>query len=373
MAWNGLTVEEELRTAGFRKRQFRQWSLSIRSTLLGLLCFFAFTSLLIAAPRELRFRPDGTFKILAISDLHYTPNPDQYGLELTEKLITLEKPDLVIVTGDNISGDSCFTEDDVKKAVGNVAAVMEKMGVPWAVTLGNHDQEHFARTHIGREQIFDFYEHFQHNVNKGWVHGIHGAGNKDLLIWNSDGSKPVFSLWLIDSGASVPDREIRYDWIHADQVNWYAQTSKALESEYGHKIPGLMFFHIPLPEFHEMILTKKVIGERHEPESPSHINGGMFAAVLERGDVKGIFCGHDHVNNYVGKFYGVILGQNGVVGYHGYPHTPPEDRSNDHARGGRVILLNESNPNTFKTWMRFRDGSTNWEYWSDAYERDQLK
>jgi len=328
---------------------------------------------LAAQTKELHFRSDGNFKILAISDLHYTPQPDRNGIELTEKLIAIEKPDLVIATGDNISGDSCSTPEDVSKAVANVAAAMEKMGVPWAITLGNHDQEHFTRTHISREQIFDFYEKYPHNVNGGWTRGIHGAGNKNILIWSSNSSKPVSDIWLVDSGESVPDREIRYDWIHTDQVNWYSQTSKHLEAEYGHKIPGLMFFHIPLLEFHEMILSKKILGERHEPESPSNINGGMFAAVLERGDVKGIFCGHDHVNNYVGKFHGVTLGQNGVVGFHGYPHTPPEDRSNDHARGGRVILLKESDPENFKTWMRYRDGTTNWEYSSEAYERDQIK
>jgi 3',5'-cyclic AMP phosphodiesterase CpdA len=355
------------------KDLFRGLPLHTKRTLLYFVLAFVAIPALLAAPPELKFRADGTFKILAISDLHYIPEPDRYGIELTEKLILTEEPDLVIVTGDNISGDNCFTPDDVKKAVGNVAAAMEKMNVPWAVTLGNHDQEHTARTHITRDQIFEYYESYTHNLNGGWVRNIHGAGNKNILIWNADGSKPVFNIWLVDSGEGAKDPENRYDWIHADQVNWYYQTSKDLESRYGQKIPSLMFFHIPLPEFHEMILTKKILGERHEPESPSNMNGGMFAAVVDRGDVKGIFCGHDHVNNYVGKFHGVTLGQVGVAGYHAYPHTPPGDVSNDHARGGRVFLIKDSEPGSFRTWMRFRDGSTNWEYGSDAYERDQIK
>jgi 3',5'-cyclic AMP phosphodiesterase CpdA len=345
----------------------------MKRVFIAALCFMYFLPSLAAQTKELHFRSDGNFKILAISDLHYTPQPDRYGIELTEKLIAIEKPDLVIATGDNISGDNCSTPEDVSKAVANVAAAMEKMGVPWAITLGNHDQEHVARTHISREQIFDFYEKYPHNVNGGWARGIHGAGNKNILLWSSDRSKPVSNIWLLDSGGSVPDPTIRYDWIHADQIAWYEQTSAAIESKYGHKIPSLMFFHIPLPEFHEMILTHKVIGERHEPESPSNINGGLFAAVMERGDVKGIFCGHDHVNTYLGMFHGVMLGQNGVVGYHGYPHTPPDDPTNDHARGGRVILLNEDSPEALKTWMRFRDGSKNWESVSDAWERDEIK
>jgi len=323
--------------------------------------------------RQLRARPDGSFKILSISDLHYTPVPDPYGLALTEKLISIEKPDLVIATGDNISGDSCSTEADVKAAISHVAAVMEKMQVPWAITLGNHDQEHFERTHISREQVFRYYEIYRYNMNGGWVRSIHGAGNKHMLIWDAAAEKPVFAVWLIDSGPKSPDPQIRYDWIHSDQVNWYCETSKHLEHFYGQKIPGLMYFHIPLLEFQQMILTRKVIGERHEPESPSQINGGMFSAVFERGDVQGIFCGHDHVNNYLGRFHGVTLGYNGVVGFHGYPHTPPDDPTNGRARGARVFTISATAPGQFKTWMRFRDGSTNWEHLSDAYERDQLK
>lgn len=327
----------------------------------------------VPEPRRLKFRPDGTFKILAISDLHYIPQPDPNGLALTEKLIGLEKPDLVVVDGDNISGDRCATPQDVKAAVANVAQVMERMQTPWAVVLGNHDQEHFARTGVARDQVFQFYESYPFNMNAGWARDISGAGNKNLLIWAADGTRPAADVWLLDSGEKAKDPQFRYEWIHADQVAWYWQTSKALEARYGAKVPGLMFFHIPLPEFHEMILTRKVLGERHEPESPSTVNSGLFGAILDRGDVMGVFCGHDHVNNYVGKYAGVMLGQVGVTGYYGYPHTPPEDPTNDHARGGRVMLLNESEPGRFKTWMRFRDGSVNWEHWSDAYEKAEIK
>ncbi len=327
-----------------------------------------------AAAPELKCQTDGTFKILMISDQHYTAEPDTYGIELTEKLIAIEKPGLVVAVGDCHTGKSSSTVADVEKAIANVAAAMEKMQVPWAITFGNHDQEHFPKTHFGKEQVMKLYESYPHNVNAGWVRGIHGAGNKNILIWNAATSQPVFNLWLIDSGDQTRDREDRYDWIHTDQVHWYYETSKQLESKYGGKIPGLMLFHIPLPEFHDMIESKKIIGERHEPEAPSRINGGLFAAVLDRGDVKGIFCGHDHMNNYVGLWRGVALGFDGVVGHRGaYPKTPPDNASNSRTRGGRVFLITESDPWNFKTWMRFKDGSTNWEYQAGVPIHEQLQ
>jgi hypothetical protein len=321
----------------------------------------------------LRIGRNGRFKILALSDFHYVPEPDRHGLALAEKLVAAEKPDLVIVDGDNISGGDCKTAAEVSRAVANVAMAMENAKVPWAAVLGNHDQEYAEQIGISRGQLFDIYESHPHNLNRGWMRGLHGAGNMNLLIWDASRTRPLFCLWLLDSGGSVTDRDIRYDWIHSDQVAWYMQTSKALESRFGSKIPGLMFFHIPLPEFREMILTRKVLGERHEPESPSSVNGGLFAAVLERGDVMGIFCGHDHVNNYVGLYRGIALGYVGVAGYRGYPHTPPEDVTNDRARGGRVLLLDQTQSGKFKTWMHFRDGTTNWEHWSDAYETAEIK
>ncbi len=326
-----------------------------------------------AAGRELKCRADGTFKILMISDQHYVPEPERRGIELTEKLIALENADLVVAVGDCISGKDCPTAADLERATANVAAAMEKARVPWAITLGNHDPEHSPKTGLGKPQLMSYYERYPHNLNAGWAREIHGAGNKSILIWNAAGSEPVFNVWLIDSGDHPPNNPKEYDWIHTDQILWYYQTSKDLERRYGRKIPSLMFFHIPLLEFAEMANSKKVIGQRQEPEATPKVNSGMFAAVMERGDVKGIFCGHDHVNNYVGQWRGVLLGYDGIVGFRGYPHTPPDDISNERARGGRAFLINERDPWTFKTWMRFKDGSTNWELASESYMRDHLK
>lgn len=318
--------------------------------------------------KTFRFHDDGAFKILSVSDFHYIPRPDPYGIALTEYLISTENPDLVIVNGDTITGYGCKTAQDMWTAADNVAAAMEKMKVRWAVTLGNHDLENEAGNHVTRRQLISHYEKYPYNVNGGWNRDIHGAGNKHMLVWSADGSNPLFSVWILDSGGGNPT--YRYDWIHADQVSWYHQTSLDLESRYGGKVPGLMFFHIPLQEFREMLVGSKTIGERHEPECPSDINGGMFGALVDRGDVRGVFCGHDHVNNYLGRHRGIVLGYDGVAGFFTYPHIAPDDVASGRARGGRVFLISASDPGNFKTWMRFRDGSTNWESSSYAYDLD---
>jgi len=326
-----------------------------------------------ALDRPLQCSAAGTFKILVISDLHYTPVPDTHGIALTEQLIDAEKPGLVIVTGDCLAGKDCESPEAVRKAIANVAAAMENKKTPWAITFGNHDQEHFPKTGLNKDAVLQMYAAHPHNLNGGYARGLTGGGNKYILIRDAKGTRPVYCIWLLDSNEYITEgKNTYYDWIHADQIHWYYRTSIELEKQHGAKIPGLMFFHIPLREFNEMVNQAKIIGARHEPEAPSPINSGLFAAVLERGDVRGIYCGHDHTNNYVGRWKGVELGYVGSAGHRAYPRVSPDDPSNGKVRGGRVFLISEGPPARHKTWMRFKDGSVNWEFEYEAYSRYQL-
>lgn len=315
---------------------------------------------------KLHFRADGRFKILAITDLHFGPEVDPFAVALIEEMIAKEQPDLVIANGDNLMGGDSKTIAEVENSVGQVAQAMEKMAVPWAVTLGNHDREHFAHTGLSDEAFFALFERQPHNINRGWARGTTGVGNTNLLIWQADGSKPLANLWLLDSGRGVADKSLRYEWVKNEQIAWYMRRSAELEKQYG-KLPALMFFHIPVREFIDLAESKKIIGSRGEDEAPSAVNSGLFAAALERGDVMGMFCGHDHQNNYIGRQRGIALGFIGVTGVlNAYPHIPENDPANARLRGGRVFELSAGQPGRFKTWVRLRDGSVNWENWNDA-------
>ena len=70
---------------------------------------------------------------------------------------------------------------------------------------------------------------------------------------------------------------------------------------------------------HDRAVSKHhIVGERNEDECPGPVNSGLFSAMLERGDVKGVFCGHDHVNTYCGNYYGILLGYAGNAGFGTY-------------------------------------------------------
>lgn len=325
--------------------------------LLILTLFSALAQSTFAAKPVLKCRTDGTFKIVMFSDVQDDESLDPRATAVMENVLDTERPDFVVIGGDCISGGDCNSVEQVKQAISQVAYPMEKRAIPWAIVFGNHDQEHFPKTKLGKDEVIKIYANYPHNLNVRGDTKIHGAGNDDLLIKDSTGTKPIFCAWLIDSNEYAPKSVGGYDWIHADQVAWYYQTSKGLQNKYGHKIPGLMFFHIPLQEFQQMVKAGAYQGDSFDVIGASKIHSSLFAAVRERGDVKGIFCGHDHINNYVGEWQGVKLGYDSAVGYYSY-NLPDSDPRSKRTRGGRVFLIRQNDPWNWQTHMRFMDGTT---------------
>ncbi|WP_026876254.1 metallophosphoesterase family protein [Jiangella gansuensis] len=311
--------------------------------------------------RPLRFRADGTFKIVQFNDTQDDERIDRRTIELMEKVLDTEQPDLVIHNGDNITG-GCENAEEMKQAMNNVVQPMEQRGVPWAITYGNHDEDSTPDSGMDEEDMLAFYRSYRFNVNQPSPRGVTGSGNMNLLIRGARGQRPVFNLFLLDSGRYAPETIAgqdfagypTWDWLRMNQVHWYTETSELVEKRAGRKVPALMFIHIPLWEYrfmwfasvdsrtdadHERAVAKHgIVGERNEDECPGPFNSGMFSAILDRGDVKGVFCGHDHVNTYVGNYYGVMLGYSGNTGFGTYGLSGAE---RNRLRGARVFNVTE--------------------------------
>ncbi|MFP5113313.1 metallophosphoesterase family protein [Bacillaceae bacterium C204] len=322
----------------------------------------------------LQFKPDGKFKIVQFNDTQDDERIDRRTIQLMEKVLDTEKPDFVVLNGDNISG-GCATPLEMKQAINNVAQPMEKRGIKWAVTFGNHDEDSTPQSGLNEEDMLRIYMSYKYNMNQPGPKGVTGTGNMNLIIKNSSGNKAAFNLWLFDSGRYAPTtiagQDFKgypsWDWLRFNQVSWYYETSKRIEKQWGYKVPSLVFIHIPLWEHRYMwyasvdertdanhaLAVKKhnIVGERNEEECPGPVNSGLFSAMLERGDVKGVFCGHDHVNNYMGNYYGILLGYSSSTGFGAYG-LPGSERNR--LRGARVFNLDENTEGTLsETHMVF--------------------
>ncbi|MCL1789982.1 MAG: metallophosphoesterase [Peptococcaceae bacterium] len=317
---------------------------------------------------SLRFHQDGTFKIMMMSDFQDYVNSttkttvNAKSIALMNAALEAEKPDLVVMTGDMLGGN--MNADQLQEYIRQMVAPMEDHQTPWMITYGNHDEDATTALSAGWNKIqqLAYYRSFKYNVNRASMSGAqdfepngrntYAVGDMYQLIYNSDGTTPLYNVWAFDSNRyDVSGKGIGgYDWIRPDQISWYTKTSKMLEAKYG-KLNSLMFYHIPTPEWGTMWAGKDkygVIGERNEAECPANVNSGLFTAVLARGDVRGMFVGHDHVNDYVGNYFGVYLGYDANVGYQTYGLGGSQ---NDRMRGVRVFELNQSDLSKFDTRM----------------------
>ena len=288
----------------------------------------------------LKFDSNGTFKIVQFTDLHQGPNINKTP-NFMNKILEYENPNMVVLTGDNIDG-KCKTSNDVKKAISYISEPMETKGIPWAIVFGNHDDEHGMMT---KEEMMKFYMTFKYNISKIGYKTYDRIGNYKILIESSKDKTPAFNIYMLDSGKYAPPLMGGYDWIKCTQICWYKLTSLILKLRYRKSIPALMFFHIPLPEFNKAWSTGLIDGEKlEEVSSPKKNTCSIFNTIVKTGDVKGVFVGHDHLNNYCAILNGIRLGYAGHSGYGGYG-------SDDIPHSGRVFLISEPDPNNYKTWL----------------------
>lgn len=303
-----------------------------------------FSMSMVAQKQKLNFK-NGEFKIVQFTDTHINPGKEQ-NLEVydfIQTIIGIEKPDLVILTGDII------TDGNPWKGYERLSEIFEKAGIPWAVVYGNHDSEGEAN----RREIEKFVEKLPNCVNAD-VGLPEGSSNFALPVYGKD-SKVKALLYCLDSNAYSELKPLvsGYGWIGFSQIEWYRKTSTEYTNANGGKpFPALAFFHIPLQEYTEAVHNQKYppIGRVKEGEASPKVNSGFFVAMLEMGDVMGTFVGHDHYNDYIAYLNGIGLAYGRVTKFN---KPRPEWQS---LPGGRVIVLKEGE-RKFTTWIRDKDGN----------------
>lgn len=319
----------------------------------------------------LSFGRDGRFKIVQFNDTQDNHLTDRRTIEFMGKVLDLEKPDFALINGDVINGGPT-TNREVLQAINNVVLPMESRRIKWALTFGNHDEDSTeqAGTTIFEPQMVEFVRQYKHNLNPTDEDGLFGSSNGQLLIRSSRGNKPKFAIWLLDSGRYAMESPagqsteglMAYDWIRPEQLRWYNELSVDTEERYGRKVPGLMYFHIPTFEHHHMWFGQQftsdhaghakavkrhgIVGVKNEAVYTGLFNSGIYAAAVERGDVLGMYCGHDHINTYMGDYYGIELGYGPGTGFGTYGLNDGTEETHT-LRGARVFELDETTKSVY--------------------------
>jgi hypothetical protein len=157
-----------------------------------------------------------------------------------------------------------------------------------------------------------------------------------------------------------------YDYVHEDQIEWYRNTSLALEEAAGEKVYSLVFQHIIVPEIYDLMVEVEESEKQYtyngkhykyefidgvtkscenfgEHPCPPNTNHGQVDAMLERGDVLGIVTGHDHTNSFVVNYNGIDFIQTPGITFQAYGAKE--------ARGYRIIDIDEADTSTYTTYV----------------------
>lgn len=318
------------------------------------------------AEKVLQFNEDGKFTILNISDIQDGYPMNSLAKDYIEKTVDMVKPDLIVLTGDNISGYDVHEKADAELAIREFMDIFESRGVYVAAVFGNHDDE---ETELTKEEQLAVYQSYDCYVGEKGFCVKDRVGTYNLPIMKSDGSGMGFNLWLTDSGTYNTENEYGgYACVYKEQIEWYKETAEKLKEENGGKVvPSINFQHIIVPEIYDALKEIKFLrlgcvirqknplndkaryyvlpdgakGQLREYPCPPYYNNGQFDAMLEMGDVIATVSGHDHENSFEIDYKGIKIINTPTIGFNAY---------NDINVGSRVIVIDENDPENFETY-----------------------
>lgn len=289
-----------------------------------------------------RIRKDGKFKIMQAADLHLATglgkcrnalpegqhcDADPRTLEFIERLIADERPDFVILTGDQVNGD---TSPDAQSAIFKYSEMFARHKIPYAGIFGNHDDE----GNLNRAESMAIMDGLPYSLSTSGPEDVEGVGNYYVeILGRGATSHSALTLYMLDTHSYSPDENHYhgYDWLKQSQIDWFKSTSQSLKrkhKEYTHIHMDIAFIHIPLPEYRNPD-NLAWVGNWTEPPTAPAYNSNFKDALIEE-NVLLVSCGHDHVNDYClpaqGKdkkpalwmCYGGGAGFGGYGGYYGY-------------------------------------------------------
>ena len=334
------------------------------SVLLSLVMVFTFAVIGGAAEEEkvLKFNDDGTFKIMQINDTQDVgEGVNKKMVEFIEAALDAEQPDLVVFVGDQLADFYPFaTEEDMKLSINNIIAPLEERGIPFLMTLGNHDHDN----------IEEFTEEEQYATYTSYANCYAVNNGPDGFTYNvpvltSDGEDIAMNIFMMNTHNKAESGG--YAGVNAAQNEWFEAKSAELAADNGGEaVPSMLFQHIPPKEIYSLFVECEsnedgaIFSRRDntwykldETKAQGHLGEapcsedfdnitGQYESWLRTDNIIGAFFAHDHVNTFVGtNDDGITMGYNGGTGFRAY--------GLGYDRSVRIFEFNENDVENYDT------------------------
>ncbi len=260
------------------------------------------------------------FKILQLADLHLGIETDlAKQLEIVENTIKAEKPDLIVLTGDNFmyasKGVVRSLASTLNLACSELTEERDGRLTKFTMTFGNHDNQGDYSRYFVNEVISSYAAEDGNEISEKKFAAFVDYEDDNLfgltnfyidLVDGREKSREVvdvkYRIHIIDSNTyHFNGINYGYDVIHDEQlehaVNIYENATA--DKDY----IGMAFFHIPFYEYEDAYeeytsdsnSASVGQGEFREGVSYAYVNNGSYK-MLRDANIVAFSTGHDHIN-----------------------------------------------------------------------------
>lgn len=337
---------------------------------------------------QLQFDSNGDFKIMQVADIQDDINLSVLARNALKQAIEEERPDLIILTGDNIADYrtgslGLFPDVDLTGVTGAIDDFMsifegyyDEYGVRVAATFGNHDG---VLTSVSKEEQMEIYQKYDCFIGFDEADAnikIDGCGTYNIPVFTSDYTpvtegeldytKVAYNLWVVDSNAYADTFHNEYDAVHENQLAYIESEAARLNTLSGKKVNSMVFQHIIVPDVYDALVeveegtdgaveydgkyyvlpdgAKGSLLEHPCPASDA-VYCNEYARLTAIG-AQAFYFGHDHMNDFEIDYNGSKIIMTASAGYSSY--------GDDSTRGVRIINLKETGDSvTFDTYMHY--------------------
>ena len=158
---------------------------------------------------QIKFNPSGKLIIMQVSD----PQDMKYVRPAMVKMLNnaydAVKPDLVLFTGDNILGNHLLdarignrqiasgkeaTLKVMRESIDNIAAPLQRRGIPFAMIYGNHDD----RNLVSKDEQADIFRSYSCCLPMNTDDPTVDCDTYNIPVLDSEGKKQIFNIWMLD-------------------------------------------------------------------------------------------------------------------------------------------------------------------------------